>query len=261
MDVIIVDDERVARRTLRECCEAEPDLTVVGEYANASTALTAIRRRAPHLLFLDIQMDVMSGMQLAQTLSPAGIPLIVFVTAHDHYAREAFEVSAVDYLLKPFDESRFRAMLARVRHRYGAETEADRRLALGSLIAQLERATRAAAQTRPRLLADAGGRMQMIDVAQIEVIEADRNYVTLRVGKESFHARSTLQQAQNAMLSQPVLRISRSCLVNINHIREVNRTLRGDFVLVLSGGTTVSSSQGYRDKVRMRLEQLMIGSS
>ena len=259
MDVIIVDDERVARRTLRECCGAEPDLEVIGEYANASTALTAIRRRAPHLLFLDIQMDAMSGMQLAHSLNAAIMPMIVFVTAYDHHAREAFEVSAVDYLLKPFDEQRFRTMMARVRHRYTADTAAERQRELSTLIAQLERATHAAAQTRPRLLADAGGRMQMIDVAQIELIEADRNYVTLRVGKESFHARSTLQHAQDAMRSEPILRISRSCLVNINHIREVNRTLRGDFVLVLSGGTTVSSSQGYRDKVRTRLERLMIG--
>jgi two-component system LytT family response regulator len=100
--------------------------------------------------------------------------------------------------------------------------------------------------------------MQMIDVAQVELLEADRNYVRLRVGKESFHARATLRQAEDAMISQPMLRISRSCVVNMNHVREVSRTPRGDFVLVLSGGTTVSSSQGHRDKVRAHLEQFML---
>jgi two-component system LytT family response regulator len=260
MDVIIVDDERVARGALRECCEAEPDLEIIGEYATAESALIAIRRHPPHLLFLDIEMATMSGMQLARELnSGSGImPMVVFVTAHDHYAREAFEVSAVDYLLKPFDERRFNSMLARVRHRIGAETVAERQRALAALITQLERTTRAAAENRPRLIANAGGRMHLLDVAQIEVIEADRNYVTLRVGKETFHARTTLREAEEAMTSQPTLRISRSCLININFVREVNRTPRGDFLLVLSGGTTVSSSQGYRDKVRARLEQLMI---
>jgi two-component system, LytTR family, response regulator len=261
MDVMIVDDEAAARRILRGCCAAEPDLDVVGEFADAQEALAAIRRHPPHLLFLDIQMNTMSGMQLAQSLDPEVLPLIVFVTAYDHYALEAFEVSAIDYLLKPFDEQRFRAMLARVRHRHLAQAVADRQSALATLIAQLDQAVHTAGQSRPRLLADAGGRMQMVDVAQVEVVEADRNYVTLRVGKDTLHARSTLQQAEGAMRSQPMLRISRSCLVNVNHVREVSRTLRGDFILVLAGGTTVSSSEGYRDKVRGHLERLMVGAS
>jgi len=247
MDVIIVDDEPAARRALRESCEGESDLTVIGEYADARSALAAIHRHPPHLLFLDIQMDSMSGMQLARELDPATLPLIVFVTAYDHYALEAFEVSATDYLLKPFDEDRFHAMIERVRRRHSVRTPADRQAELNALLA-----------LRPRLLADAGNRMQMVDVAQIEVVVSDRNYVMLRVGKDTLHARSTLQQAEEAIRSQPMLRISRSCIVNINHVREVNRTLRGDFVLVLSGGTTASSSEGYRDKVRAHLEKLTI---
>jgi len=258
MNVIIVDDEPAARRALRESCAAESDLTVIGEYADAQTALAAIRQRVPDVLFLDIQMDGMSGMQLARALDPATLPMIVFVTAYDNYALEAFAVSATDYLLKPFDDERFRAMVERVRRRHGVQTAVDRQNELSSLLLQLERAAQATAASRPRLLADAGNRMQMVDVAQIEVVESDRNYVMLRVGKDTLHARSTLQQAEDAMRSQPMLRISRSCIVNINHVREVNRTLRGDFVLVLSGGTTVSSSEGYRDKVRAHLDKLMI---
>jgi two-component system, LytTR family, response regulator len=258
MDVMIVDDEPAARRTLREYCAAEPDLTVTGEYADAQAALTAIRQAAPHLLFLDIQMDSISGMQLARSLDPENLPLIVFVTAYDQYALEAFEVCAIDYLLKPFDDERFRAMLARVRRRHAALSAADRQVTLTTLVEQLDRAARAAADMRPRLLADAGGRMQMVDVAQVEVVESDRNYVMLRVGKDTLHARSTLQQAEETLRSQPMLRISRSCLVNINHVREVSRTPRGDFVLVLTGGTTVSSSEGYREKVRTHMEGLMI---
>ncbi len=261
MDVVIVDDERVARELIRECCEAEPDLVVIGEFANAAAALTGIRRRPPHLLFLDVQLGTTSGIDLARALAPPALPLIVFVTAYDHYARDAFEVSAVDYLVKPFDEQRFRAMLSRVRQRHTAQSVFERENVLAGLIAQLARASRTVSETRPRLLAESGSHRHMIDVAEIEMLEADRNYVTLYVDNKTFHARTTLQQAAEAMRSQPMLRISRSCVVNINHVCEVNRTLRGDFVLVLRGGTTASSSQGYRDKVRAHLEQLTLGKT
>jgi two-component system LytT family response regulator len=259
MEVMIVDDELVARQTVRECCEAEPDLAVIGEYANATTALAAIRRHAPNLLFLDVQLGATSGIELARALAPPSLPLIVFVTAYDHYAREAFEVSAVDYLVKPFDEQRFRAMLVRVRQRYAAQSVSERETMLTTLISQLERASRTVQDVRPRLLAEAGGHHHMIDVAQIEMLEADRNYVTLRVDNKTFHARTTLQQAAEAMRSQPMLRISRSCVVNINHVCEVNRTLRGDFILLLRGGNSAASTQGYRDKVRAHLEKLTFG--
>jgi two-component system LytT family response regulator len=259
MDVIIVDDEFVSRQTVRECCEAEPDLKVIGEYANAATALAAIRRHAPQLLFLDVQLGATSGIDLARGLAPPTLPLIVFITAYDHYAREAFEVSAVDYLIKPFDEQRFRAMLVRVRQRFTAQSVSERENMLATLISQLERTSRTVQETRPRLLAEAGGHHHMIDAAQIEMLEADRNYVSLRVDGKTFHARTTLQQAAEAMHLQPMLRISRSCIVNINHVCEVKRTLRGDFLLVLRSGSTAASSQGYRDKVRAHLEKLTFG--
>jgi two-component system, LytTR family, response regulator len=107
-------------------------------------------------------------------------------------------------------------------------------------------------------LAEAGSRMHMLDVSQVEVVEADRNYVRLIIGRETFHARSTLQQAEKSFQSQPMLRISRSCLVNMSHVREVSRTPRGDFILVVAGGTTVTSSEGFREPVRQYLERLKL---
>jgi two-component system, LytTR family, response regulator len=258
MDVMIVDDEPAARRTLRECCAREPDLRVVGEYGDARAALEAIRADPPHVLFLDIQIDSQNGVVLARSLDPETLPLIVFVTAYHHYALEAFEVSAVDYLLKPFDDDRFRKTIARVRRRREAESGVERSSALGSVLAQIERSARALADLRPRILAEAGSRMHMLDVGQVELVESDRNYVKLSVGRESFHARSTLQQAEKSLQSQPLLRISRSCLVNMNHVREISRTPRGDFIFVLAGGTTVTSSEGCRDSVRQYLERLKL---
>jgi two-component system LytT family response regulator len=260
MDVIIVDDETAGRRTLREYCEAEHDLRVVGEFADGEAALCAIRAARPHLLFLDIQMDPLNGIELARSLEPEILPSLVFVTAYDTYALEAFEVSAVDYLLKPFDQERFRKTLARVRprhHNFGVD---DRQTLLAGLLAQLERGARPHSEEKPRLLAEFGGHLHVLDATHVEMIEADRNYVVIRCGRDNYHARSTLQQAELALRSQPMLRISRSCLVNLNYVKEVNRTLRGDFILVLAGGATVTSSEGFRGKVKEYLSGLRISS-
>ena len=200
MDVMIVDDEPAARRTVRECCEREPDLRVIGEFGDPRAALEAIRSQRPQVLFLDIQMDSMSGMALARALDPE----------------------------------------------------------LASLLERLERGARLQADVQPRVLAEAGSRMHMLDVSQVEVVEADRNYVRLTIGREIFHARSTLQQAEKSFQTQPMLRISRSCLVNMSHVKEISRTPRGDFILVVAGGTTVTSSEGYREPVRHYLERLKL---
>jgi len=257
MDVIIVDDEQAGRRTLREYCAAESDLCVVGEYGDGVAALAAIRTQQPQLLFLDIHMDPLNGIDLARSLEPSQLPTLVFVTAYDSYALDAFEVSAVDYLLKPFDQERFRRTLDRVRPRHAKSGAEERQALLAGLLAQLQR-DRPCAEEKPRLLAEFGGRLHVLEAAQVEMIEADRNYVGIRVGKDSFHARSTLQQAELALRSQPMLRISRSCLVNMNYLKEVNRTLRGDFILVLAGGATVTSSEGFRSKVKECLGKLRI---
>jgi two-component system LytT family response regulator len=174
LDVIIVDDEPTARRTLRECCVREPDLRIIGEYGDSRTALEAIRSQPPHLLFLDIQIDSLNGMGIARALDPQNLPLIVFVTAYDQYAIEAFEVSAVDYLLKPFDDDRFRKTLERVRRRKDADGHSERQATLTAVLAQIEKTVRAPLESRPRILAESGSRMHMLDVAQIELREAHR---------------------------------------------------------------------------------------
>ena len=260
IEVIIVDDEPAGRRTLREYCDAEADLRVVGEYGDPSVALTAIESSRPQLVFLDIQMSPINGIELARVLDPAELPFIVFVTAYDSYALDAFEVCAVDYLLKPFDQERFQKTLDRVRRRHLATTTDEKRAALAELLAQLQSGAPGPAGDRPRLLAEFNGRLHVIDITRVEMLEADRNYVCIRVGRDNYHARSTLQQAELSLRSQPMLKISRSCVVNMNHVREVNRTLRGDFILVLAGGATVTSSEGYRSRVKEYLATLRIAA-
>lgn len=258
MDVIIVDDEPAGRRTLRELCRSESDLAVVGEYGDGNSALEGIRTLRPQLLFLDIQMDPLNGIDVARALDPDALPSLVFVTAYDHYALEAFEVCAVDYLLKPFDQERFRKTLNRVRPRHAQSAPSDRHALLAGLLARLERDERPNLHDRPRLIAELNGCLHVLDAAGVESVEADRNYVSMRVGKQVYHARSTLSQAELALNAQPMLRISRSCLVNVNYVKEVNRTLRGDFILVLASGATVTSSEGYRGKVKEYLASLRL---
>src|SRR4051812_30290276 len=129
MKVMIVDDEPAARRSLREYCQGEHDLQIIGEFGDGRAALEAIGAERPELLFLDIQMDSMTGLDLARALDAATLPLIVFVTAYDNYALQAFEVNAIDYLLKPFDRERFKATLARIRRRYTVAPSLEERYA------------------------------------------------------------------------------------------------------------------------------------
>jgi two-component system LytT family response regulator len=257
---IIVDDEVAARKALRDRCATEQDIEVVGEYADAESALAALPQQVPDLIFLDVKMGKISGMQFAQALHPGSGPLVVFVTAFDRYALEAFDVNATDFLLKPFDRERFRTMLQRVRERIAARSSASYQIAAATL-AELQRLSQSRLEVRPRLLAETGGAMHMVDVAQIELLSANRNYVMLTVGKETFHARSTLLQAEESMRSQPMLQINRSCIVNVNHVRQVSRTARGDYVFVLSGSTTVTSSERFRHKVRARIGLFVVGGS
>jgi len=252
--VMIVDDEPAARRTLRECCERESGLSIVGEFGDARAALDALRASPPELLFLDIHIEPCNGIELARALDPATLPSIVFVTAYDRYALAAFEVCASDYLLKPFDQERFHSTLERV-HRRRGDGGWDRCSALDAVLAQLGRDARMAIP-RARIIAESGSSMRMLDVADIELVEGDRNYVKFSVGTDTCHARSTLQNAQASLATQPMLRISRSCLVNLNHVRELSRTPRGDFIFVLRCGRTVTSSEGHREPVRQHLNSM-----
>ena len=258
MKVAIVDDEPAARRMLRESCAREADIQIIGEYGDGKTALQALAANPPDLLFLDIQMDGLTGLQLARALPQDSLPLIVFVTAYDQHAVEAFELNATDYLLKPFDDSRLQAALARARRLLDTQGASQRVSALATLLAQLER-NPSVATPPSRILGELDGRLHMLDVSAVELVEADRNYVVLACGRERYHARSTLTQAEAALASQPMLRISRSCIVNVRHLAQISRTPRGDFILVTRGGTTVTSSEGFRDKVRDYLESFRLG--
>ena len=259
LTAMIVDDEASSRRLLREYCAAEPDVQILGEYADGRSALPAVETTRPDALFLDIEMDALDGMTLVRALEMSRPPVVVFVTAHVHYAAEAFELSAADYLLKPFDVARFHDTVERVRWRLRAERSAARQEALEAALEHLQRARAARVARRTRLLVGTGSDRQVLDAEQIEAACTERNYVKINVGSETHILRATLRAAQQALCSQPLLRVSRSCLVNFNHVRRISRTRRGDYILVLTGGATVTSAEGYREAVRLHLERYTVG--
>lgn len=250
LDVIIVDDEAASRHALREYCTGESDLRIIGEYSDGYAAVDAIKLRSPDVLFLDIRMDYIDGVSLARSLERGNSPLVVFVTAYEQYAASAFELGAVDYLLKPFGHDRFRATIDRLRWRVAVDTPARQH---NALCASTETKDHRQPTLRPpssRILVGFGDRFKLLDMNSIEAIKADRNYIALIVGPEIHHLRGTLQEAEHSLRLLPIVRISRSCLVNMSHVQEISRTPRRDFILVLTGGMTLTSSETFRDAVR-----------
>ena len=249
MDVIIVDDEPAARRTLSEFCAGEPDLRVIGEYGEARAALEAIQVQPPDLLFLDIQMDSMSGLELARALDPGTLPLIVFVTAYDKYALKAFDVHAIDYLLKPFDKERFQSGLARARQQIERRSSGELERRLLELVQDLKPAS----ARIDRFVIKSGGRVFFVRAEEIDWIEAAGNYVKLHVGAEAHLFRETMNALEARLNADVFYRIHRSHIVNIERVRELQPWFNGEYVVFLKDGTRLTLSRGYREKLQDRI--------
>jgi two-component system, LytTR family, response regulator len=248
---LIVDDEPIARRTLEKCCQASRDLEVVGQSRHGAEAVEAIRTLKPDIVFLDIEMRDVGGFAVIEQVGPEHMPLVVFVTAFDRYAVKAFEVNAVDYLLKPFDESRFEAAMKRVRERLtGGITPTVQAMLRESLRAVITASfNRSADAPLKRIAADRDGRVVFVDVDDIECIEARGNYILVHKQDESFLLRSTLQQTESTLDRTKFLRIHRSIIVNTTYIREMQRSPGGEYTVTLRNGQSYTASGGYNHKL------------
>ena len=240
---IIVDDEPLARERLAKLLRADPDIEVVGECADGRTAVEAIKKQRPELVFLDVQMPELGGFGVLSKLEPAETPAIVFVTAHDKFALKAFEVHAVDYLLKPFDRDRFQTALRRVKEkiRHASPTEImDRHLA--ALIAELR------PETKPpdRLAIKNEGRVVFLRFRDIDWIEAEGNYVKLHAGGDCHLMRESLIALEARLPAEIFFRLSRSSIVNADRIKELQPMFHGDCVVLLEDGTRLKGSRNYR---------------
>jgi len=272
---LIVDDEPLARTRLRELLGDEEDVQIVAECGNGADAVAVIVSQQPDLVLLDIQMPELDGFGVVRAVGVDRMPAVVFVTAHDEHAVAAFEVHAVDYVLKPVDQDRFAEALRRAKHRIaaaaagtaGRDAERDLRQRLAALVAEVSAAVASGAAAPPagspvggpggvpRLAVKGEGRVVFVRTPDVDWIEAMDNYVRLHVGREVHVMRETLSSLETRLSGSTFLRIHRSTIVNVDRIREVQPWFAGDYVVILADGTKLTTGRRYRAAVQALLER------
>ncbi len=248
---LIVDDEPLARGRLHQLLADQPEIELVGQCADGLEAVQTIQQQSPELIFLDIQMPELDGFGVLEALRAEPMPVIVFVTAHDKFALRAFEVHAVDYLLKPFDRERFQAALEHALERVRLREDPARSAGQSAVLSQVQ------AQGKPaeRLAVKSGGRFILLKVADINYVEAAHNYVELHQDKQSHLLRETISALERRLPPEKFVRISRSVIVNIDRIKELEPLFHGEYVVTLHNGRRLTLSRRYRGK----LPQLGVG--
>jgi two-component system LytT family response regulator len=260
---LIVDDEPAGRDGMRHLLHGDPEVVLAGECATGREAAAAIVAQAPDLLFLDVQMPELDGFAVLREVGTARLPAVVLVTAFDQYALRAFEVHAVDYLLKPFTDERFREALERAKRQVRQErlSEMSSRLAtlLDDYFALPATGGAAGGPAAPapayleRLVIKSGGRVTLLRAADIEWIDADGDYVRIHVGKSWHLLRETMKHLEAQLDPARFVRIHRSTIVNLERIRELQPFFRGEYVVVLHSGVTLKLSRGYREHLEAAL--------
>jgi two-component system, LytTR family, response regulator len=250
---LIVDDEAHARARLRHSLQAEADFEIVGECANGREAVEAVRGDKPDLVFLDIQMPRLTGFDVCAQLDDGGVPLpfIIFCTAYDQYALRAFEVHAIDYLLKPFDRDRLKQALdhARIRLQQTQPVATDPKLA--DLLADLK----AGLKEPDRLVLKTDGRVIFVRAEAIDWLESDGNYVRIHCGSQAHYVRETLSNLEAQLPTDKFMRVSRSALVNLDRVQEFQPLFYGDYTVILQTGAKLTLSRNYRDRLEKLLEK------
>jgi two-component system LytT family response regulator len=241
--VLLVDDEAPARAKLRRMLGAEPGMVIVGEASSGDEAIAAIREHEPDLVLLDIQMPGKTGFDVIEDVGPDQMPHVIFVTAYDQHALEAFEVRALDYLLKPVAPERLREALDRVRERLTSEE--TRAVELQQMVEAL-----APPKYLRRVLVEDGERSILLPLERVDRIEADRNYVWLHADGRAYPLRAPITSIEDRLDPERFLRINRSAIVRMDAIVEMQPWSHGDFRVVMRDGTLLMWSRRYRAKAR-----------
>jgi len=242
---LIVDDEPLARRKVRSFLKPHSDFEIIGECVGGEEAAASILNLKVDVVFLDIRIPEMDGFRVLDSVSPNRMPDVVFVTAHDEYAVKAFEVHAIDYLLKPFNRRRFDEAIARIRLRQ----HRNRRKPKGRFLEWLRQNT-ANGNSLDRLVVKSNGRILLLQTCRIEWIEAQGDYVLLHVGKDSYLIRDTLQSLESRLNPKKFVRIHRSSIVNLDFVNEFKPIWSGDYKVSLRNGTQLSLSRTFRHKLQ-----------
>ena len=244
--VLVADDEPLARERLSGLLSQEPDIEMVGQARDGEEAVTAIHDDSPDLVFLDVQMPQMSGFDVIEAVGTDKMPLVIFVTAYDQHALKAFQVRALDYLLKPFDRERFKDALQRARKQLERDENGD----LGRRLLALVKDLRRDQPKSDRLVVKSGGRLFFLRTDEIDWVEAAGNYVRLHVGPGSHLLRETMNAIEGRLDPEKFFRIHRSRIVNMERIQELQPWLNGEYAVLLRTGTRLTLSRGYREKLQ-----------
>jgi two-component system LytT family response regulator len=252
LDAVIVDDEPAGRKAVRDRCRVYPDVQILAECDSGADALAVIREKRPQVAFLDVQMKPLTGIDVAAQLSAQDMPVIVFVTAFDQYAVRAFELNAVDYLLKPFEAERFDQALQRIRARVGERLTIDARMQLRELVLAAAREMRASPQQNEdqRLIIEVGGHVSFVDPLEVECIEVERNYVVIAVGRHSYKVRATLAEIEERLSLPRFVRVHRSVIINTTMIASVEKWFHGEYVITMQSGRKFTSGRTYRHRMQ-----------
>lgn len=242
---LIVDDEPLSRRRVRELLRNHPEIEIIGECSTGPETIEAVSTLKPDLLFLDIQIPGLDGLAVSAALGGTNAPLIIFITAYDQYAVRAFEVQAVDYLLKPYDRERFAEAIARARRRLGERRHTE----VNEKILQLLEEMRERPRYLDRLVIKTNDRVFVIRTEEIDWIEAEGNYVRIHFGKSSSLLRETLSNLAAQLDPRKFPRIHRSQIVNIDRIQELQPWSHRDYRIILRNGTELALSRTYRDQL------------
>jgi two-component system, LytTR family, response regulator len=249
---LIVDDEPLAREGIRMRLKQEPDVEVIGACKNGREAVAVILRDLPDLVFLDIQMPRLGGFGVIEAVGVKRMPHVIFVTAYDEHALRAFEVNALDYLLKPIDGGRFSEALERARSRIRGENLE----AVDERLHKIMAALRVERKHLERLSIKSAGRITFLSVDEIDWIEAADNYVQVHAGRESHLLHATMNSLEGRLDPDKFLRIHRSAIVNVGRIKELHPMFHGEYRIVLKDGTRLTSGRGYRENLQKLLNDL-----
>jgi len=246
ISALVIDDEPLAREMIREMLEGDPDVEIIGECASGREAVAAIQTLAPDLIFLDIQMPELGGFEVLESFKTNGMPYVIFATAYDQYAVRAFEVHALDYLLKPFDRERFDTAWNRAKTMIREDRASQREQHILALLEELKAGPRYLA----RLVVKTEGRVFFLDVDDIHCIEAEGNYIRVYNGQKTYLLRETISGLESQLDPKKFLRIHRSSIVRIDKIKELQPWFHGEYHVVLENGKQLTLSRNYRTNLQ-----------
>lgn len=243
--VVVVDDEELGRERLQALLEEQTGVQIVGVCSDGASAVECIESARPDLVFLDVQMPGMSGFDVIENLDPSHLPAVVFVTAHDGHAIRAFEIHALDFLLKPFDQTRFEKALERARAQLAAKKSSAIDPRLVSLLEELHEERK----YPERLIVKSSGRVFFVRAEEIDWVEASGNYVKVHAKGEAHLLRESMKNMESKLDPKTFVRIHRSAIVNIDRIKELEPWFHGEYIVIMRDGTRLTASRVFSDRL------------